>query len=620
MWADQYRMLSAEASAEPGPWRTSRVPYAKKWMDSISDPRVHTVVVKSASQNAKSEVVNNAVGYFIHYDACPILLIQPTLDRMRDYSKKRIQPLLRDTPVLAALVSDDSRDGDNTIFSKSFVGGHLLMTGANAASGLASNPIRVVLADEIDRFPRDVQNEGDPLSLALRRQTTFTNRKTVVTSTPTIEGASRIDEEYKKGTQEQYFVPCPECGHMQTLRFRDDENYRLQWETDEEGKITECYYVCEKGCVIQEHHKLWMISEESGAEWVAQRPFDGTVSFEINTLYSPWYRWTEIARDFIVASQAAKEGNPTLLKVFVNTILGQCWNTDQEGAEITGLEAREETYEADIPLGGLVLTAGVDVQPDRLECEVVAWGQGEESWSINYYVIPGDTNTPHPWQQLLQVLTQEYECEREDDTGTRLKMNIRAVCIDTGGHNTQAAYAFTRAHTGRKFLAIKGSSTGAKEAISLRPSKIKGGVLLYMVGTNLIKDKLFGMFKVNEPGPGYCHFPLGYDTEYYKQLGAEKRVKKIKKFDKDDPHGYSLWQYKKIRSRNEALDCRVYAMAALAHLNVNLPRELEKQNLQCLTKSSTLYVGNENSTLGTQKGFVGRFGTPGGFVSSWGKR
>jgi phage terminase large subunit GpA-like protein len=621
-WADTHRVLSPEASAEPGRWRTSRVPYARRWMDVVADPRVHTVVLKTSSQVGKSEVLNNTAGYFIHHDPCPILLIQPTVDRMKDYSKKRIQPMLRDTPALAMVVADDkARDADNTMLSKAFVGGHLLMTGANAASGLASNPIRVVLADEVDRYPRDVDNEGDPLTLAFRRQTTFTNRKSVITSTPTIKGASRIEEEYERGTMEQYHVPCPHCGTLQRLRFRDGEEgdyiYRVQWERDEDGNITECYYVCEQGCLIEEHHKLWMISEASGAEWVAQKPFSGIISFEINALYSPWLRWSEIAAEFIVASKAAKEGKPELLKAFVNTLLGETWDTDQEGADIKGLESREEEYAAEVPAGVLVLTAGIDTQPDRLECEIVGWGIGEESWSINYYVIAGDTNTLQPWQELLRILDAEYEHEREDANGNRLKLKVRAACIDSGGHNTQAVYNFTRANSGRKFLAIKGLSTAAKEPISLRPSKIKGGVLLWLVGTSLIKDKLFGQLKVQEPGPGYCHFPEGYDDEYYKQLTAEKRVKKLKKFDKNDPHGYSQWMYKKIRARNEALDCRVYAEAGLIHLNVNFSRELDAQLLQCRPKPDTMYV-HENSTVDKKKSFAGRFGTSsGGFVSKW---
>jgi phage terminase large subunit GpA-like protein len=629
-WADDNRVLSAEASAEPGKWRTSRVPYARRWMDVFTDPYVPKVVLKTSSQVAKSETLNNVCGYFIHHDPCPILFIQPTVDRMKDYSKKRIAPMLRDTPALALVVADESsRDSDNTVLSKSFVGGHLLMTGANAASALASNPIRVVLADEIDRYPRDVDNEGDPLSLAEARQITFTNRKTGITSTPTIKGASRIEEEYAAGSMEQYHVPCPHCGHMQTLRFRDKieldngdtelGDYRLMWETspDDPEKVISCIYVCEKGCVIEEHNKLSMLDD---GEWIAQQPDKDIKSFEINALYSVWLKWTEIAEKFIKATKAAKAGKPELLIVFTNTILGESWNTDQEGSDIKGLENRAEEYNAEIPLGVLCLTAGVDVQPDRLECEVVGWGLEEESWSINYFVILGNTNGDDVWQQLEEILARNFECEREDATGTRLQRSIDAMCIDTAGHNTQRAYNFCKAKAGRRVLGVKSLSSGEKEAISKRPTKLKGGMMLYLVGSSIIKGDLFGKFGIKEVGPGYCHFPVGYDSEYYKQLGAEKRVKKIKKFDKNDPHGYDQWMFKKIRSRNEALDCRMLSTAALRHLNPNFPSLLEQENLHCAPKSDTLY-NSENEVAGNNfRSRQGRFGSTKGFVSSWNRR
>jgi phage terminase large subunit GpA-like protein len=628
-WADDHRVLSPEASAEPGKWRTSRIPYARRWMDVFADPHVQKVVLKTSSQVGKSEVLNNVCGYFIHHDPCPILFIQPTVDRMKDYSKKRIAPMLRDTPSLAAVMSPEtSRDSDNTTLSKSFTGGHLLMTGANAASALASNPIRTVLADEVDRYPRDVDNEGDPLSLAEARQITFSNRKTGITSTPTITGESRIEEEYELGTMEQYQVPCPHCGTMQTLRFRDKivkedgevelGDYRLVWEVadDNPEKVVRCVYVCEHGCEIEEHHKLDMLDQ---GDWVAQHPERDIKSFEINALYSVWLRWYEIAEKFIKASKAAKEGKPELLKVFTNTILGESWNTNLEGSDIKGLENRAEHYVAEVPAGVLVLTAGVDVQPDRLECKIVGWGEGEEFWVINYYVIPGNTNEPQVWQELLETLTKDFECEREDSTGTRLRRKLDAACIDSGGHNTQAVYDFTRRHRGRNVLAIKGSSTGAKDIIAKRPTKLDDGVLLWMVGTTLAKDKIFGYLRVEEKGPGYGHFPDELDAEYYKQLTAEKRVKKIKKFVKDDPHGYSQWMYKKIRERNEALDCMVYAYAALKYLSPNFADLLARENLQCRADDGTMYH-DENTVINQQSRFPRRFGPSQGFVSSWNKR
>jgi phage terminase large subunit GpA-like protein len=407
---------------------------------------------------------------------------------------------------------------------------------------------------------------------------------------------------------------------MQTLKFRDEEHYRLIWETDDEGNVTTCTYVCEQGCEIEEHHKDWMLNPENGAEWIAEFPDRKIITCHINALYSPWFHWHEVAARFIEANKAIKEGKPELLKTFINTILGETWDTNQEGSDVKGLENRAEAYEAEVPLGVLVITAGCDVQPDRIECEIIGWGIGEESWSLNYFVLPGDTDKQQVWSELFEVLTKDFECEREDSTGTRVTRTIDAVCIDSGGHNTQAVYGFTRQHHGRKFLAIKGISSGGKEAISKRPTKLKAGVLLYLVGTNIIKDKLFGQFKVEEPGPGYCHFPVGYDEEHYKQLGAEKRVKKLKKFDKNDPHGYSQYSYKKIRSRNEALDCRVYGIAALEHLNPNFPALLAEENLQCAPKIDTMYIDENFVAENNQRKSGRRFGQMQGFVSSWNKR
>lgn len=612
-WADKHRVLSAEAAAEPGKWRTSRVPYSREWMDTINDPLVHTVVLKTSSQVAKSETLNNVCGYFMHHDPCPILMIQPTVDRMKDYSKKRIGPMIRDTPELRAVTADEkARDSDNTMLSKSFIGGHLLMVGANAASALASNPIRLVLADEVDRYPRDVDNEGDPLTLAMVRQTTFTNRKTIITSTPTIRGESRIEQEYERSNKNQCFLPCPHCGHKQTLRWRDEEGtYRLRWEQAETGEITEVYYICDYGCIIEPRHKLWMIDRY---EWRPQKEqHNGIVGFEINALYSPWLGWKEIAERFIKASDENKKGNPETLKTFVNTTLGETWDTKNEQADVVGLEKRTEPYATDVPLGVLLLTAGIDTQPNRLECSIWGWGLDNECWLIYHQILWGDTSKQTVWQELKELLTEEFECERETDNGVRLRRTIDVACIDAGGHNAEDVKQFTNANRGRKWLAIFSRATGAKETITQRPTRTQGGATLWAVGPNLIKDKIFAQLKVTERGPGYVHFPIDdtVDAEYFKQLTSEKRVRKQKKFDSKDPYGYSQWMYKKIRERNEALDCFVYAFAAKDHLRPNFQRLLEKEVLHCKTRPVTLSDSNDAS----KASYAGKFKSQGGFVS-----
>lgn len=609
-WADKYRYLSPEASAEPGRWRTSRVPYSAEWMNAFNDPTVTKVVLKTSSQVGKSETLNNVCGYFMHFDPCPIMFIQPTVDRMREYSKKRLAPMIRDTPALAATVGkEQSRVSDNTILSKDFIGGHLLMVGANAASGLASTPIRLLLADEIDRYPLDVEGEGSPLALAEVRQTTFTNKKTGVTSTPTIKGESAVEQEYEKSDKNRCFVPCPHCGEMQTLKMK-----QLVWEATEEGSVTAIHYACEvNGCAIEQHEKLAMLD---GYNWIPERPHTGTVGFEINALYSPWFSWKEFAEDFIRASRDAKAGKPETLKTFVNTRLGETWDTKNEQADVQGLENRMEPYLTDVPLGVLLLTAGVDTQPNRLECSIWGWGPDGECWLIYHEILWGDTSKQQVWQELEELLSEEFTCERETADGVRLKRSIDAACIDAGGHNAEDVKSFTKRHRGRKWLAIFGKATGAKETIIKRPTRVNGGALLWAVGPNLIKDKIFAQLKVTDVGPGYVHFPTGMDGEYFKQLTAEKRVRKQKKFDPKDPFGHSQYMYKKIRERNEALDCMVYAFAAKDHINPSFPALLEKENLHCAKKGLTLYDTDSEK----KESFTRKFQkNSGGWVSSWRK-
>jgi phage terminase large subunit GpA-like protein len=591
-WADANRMLSSESAAEPGRWSTDRNPLMREPMDAYNDPRVWAIVLMTAAQVGKSECLNNMLGYAIHVNPGPLMLIQPTLDRVKDYSKKRIAPMLRDTPVLAnAMLSDGERDGDNTVLSKAFVGGHLSMVGANASSPLASQPIRDVFADEIDRYPLDVDDEGSPLDLVIVRTTTFEGQgKAVLTSTPTVKGESAVEDWYERSDKCEPWVPCPHCGEYQRLVWKDERGqHRLVWEVSSEDPeiVTSVYYVCVNGCVIENHHKPEMFAQ---GEWRATKPFNGIRGFgKLNALYSVWLSWKKLAEKFI---QAVKK--PESLKVFVNTMLGETWDRDQEKSDIVGLEGRCETLncshldiEADVPLGGLILTSGVDVQPNRLECEIVAWGQGEESWSIDYRIIYGDTSTDDPWLQLKEILMTEWVCERQLASGEPLKRRIAAMGIDSGGHNQQDVYRFVRANRGNHVFAIHGIPRGEKAIIS-RPSQQPGGILLRGVGTRMAKDVIFSHLRQSQPGEGYCHFPKGYPDEYFKQLTSEKRVRKLKKFDKNDPHGYSSYEYKKIRARNEALDCRVYAYAMLILLQVSFENLQREENLTCERKKEKI--------------------------------
>jgi phage terminase large subunit GpA-like protein len=438
---------------------------------------------------------------------------------------------------------------------------------------------------------------------------------------------------------------------MQQFRWKDDDgNYRLVWESDETGKVTSIHYVCVNGCAIEPHQKIRMMDPESGAGWfqkfetkdeegrvtsvsygdsleqiLSEHRHNGEIGFEINALSSPFAgcTWKIVAEKFIKASKEAKAGKPELLKTFVNTMLGETWDTKNEKPEVEGLEARVEPYAADVPLGVLLLTAGVDTQPDRLECSIWGWGIDDECWLIYHEILWGSPAKQQVWEELKELLSEQFWCEREDANGNRLIRTIDAACIDAGGHNAEDVKTFTKAHRGRKWLAIFGKPTGAKEAIVTHPTRVNsehGSALLWAVGSSLIKAKLFSRLKVAERGPGYVHFPKDetVNTEYFKQLTAEKQVKKQKKFHPKDQHGYSDYVFKKIRDRNEALDCFVYAFAAKEHLRPNFSALLQKENLHCAPKNDTLYSESEEKKQRYRPSAYKR--TQGGFVSSWQKK
>lgn len=542
-WADNFRKLSAESSAEPGSWQTSRAEYQRGIMDAISDPAIETVVLMMGAQMGKSECLNNVVGYHIAQDPSPILVVQPTLDMAQTWSKDRLAPMLRDTPALQGLVKDPrSRDSGNTTLHKSFPGGHVTGCGANSPASLASRPIRIVLCDEVDRFPVSAGSEGDPVTLARKRSATFWNRKIILVSTPTNKGASRIEQAYEESDKRLYYVPCHDCGHEQTLKWS-----QVKFDAD---RPESAGYACEScGAIWDDASRARAVRR---GEWRSTEKFAKTAGFCVSGLYSPWIPLEDAVRDFLAARK-----QPATLRVWVNTYLAETWEEDGEGVDDYSLSERAEDWGDVVPADGLILTAGVDVQDDRLEAEIVAWGKEEESWSIAYKTIHGDPSGPIVWRELDEFLYGVYEHEFGEE------MVVRATCVDSGGHHTQAVYKYVSTREAKRVFAIKGVGGEGKPMVG-KPSKNNiGKIKLFPVGVDTIKYELFSRFKITEPGPGYCHFPEGRDPEYYKQLTAEKIATKYHK-------GFARREFVKIRTRNEALDVRVYAKAALALLNVNL--------------------------------------------------
>jgi phage terminase large subunit GpA-like protein len=365
-WSDRHRVLSSEASSEAGKWDTSRAEYQRGIMDAFSDSTIHTVVFMSSAQVGKTSILENIIGYFISYDPSPILLLQPTLEMAQTFSKDRLSPMVRDTELLREKLSDfKAKSSGNTILHKTFTGGHITMAGANSPASLASRPIRVVLADEVDRYPMSAGEEGDPLSLAYKRTTTFWNKKRMAVSTPTVKGFSRIESAYNESDQRKFYVPCPHCETKQVLKWS-----HVQWD---DGKPETAKYYCESCGAGWSDAERW--NAVRYGEWLADNPtIKGVAGFWLNEIYSPWVKLSEMAKNFLEAKKS-----PHTLKTFVNTSLGETWEEQGDGVEDDALLARRETYEL-IPNDGLILTCGVDIQDDRIEGEIKAWGEDEQSW------------------------------------------------------------------------------------------------------------------------------------------------------------------------------------------------------------------------------------------------
>jgi phage terminase large subunit GpA-like protein len=511
-------------------------------MDAFSDPLIHTVVWMSSAQVGKTEALNNIIGYFIDQDPSPILGLQPTLEMGQTWSKDRISPMLRDTPALKDKIADArSRDSGNTILHKTFSGGHLTIAGANSPASLASRPVRVVLCDEIDRYPASAGAEGDPVSLAFKRTTTFWNKKRMLTSTPTIKGVSRIEMAYEESDMRRFYIPCPECSHEQTLKWSN-----VVWEKDD---IHTAHYSCENCGSLWSDTKRWGAIKKG--RWIAEKETKGIAGFHLNEIYSPWVSLSDMVTNFLEAKKSKET-----LKTFVNTSLGETW--EEEGIQLDDNELmkRREDY-INVPSGALVLVAGCDVQDDRIEVEIKGFGAGEESWSVDYKIIYGDPAKPNVWQDLDTALLQQYQNE------DCYPMRIASACIDSGGHFTDAVYKFVKNKESRRVYAVKGSSSAGAPLVNRGTRSNKGNVKLFAVGTDTAKELIFARLKIEEFGAGYMHFNRKInDEEYFKQLTAEKITTKFVR-------GFPARVWTKTRPRNEALDLNVYALAALAILNPN---------------------------------------------------
>lgn len=572
-WADKYRIIS-EGNAEPGKWRTSRAPYSKEIMDAFTQQGIHRVVVMSSSQIGKSEVLLNVFGRFAHVDPALIMMIQPTLEMAQDFSKSRLSKLIESTKVLTPLFYGDkktvkSRDSEQTILSKFFSGGRIVLVGANSPAGLASRPVRILLCDEVDRFPQSAGTEGDPVGLAEKRMTTFWNYILGLFSTPTTEGASRIEIEYKAGTQEEWQHQCPNCGDFHILDFRqmttDHEIIK-----DEAGNKTVIVKSVKWQCPDCgfEFDELQM--KNSPQKYVPQNPDalqNGIRSFWLNAFSSPWLTWKDIMREWFEA-----KGDPSREKVVYNTRFGMSYKLRGEYDDENEFLNRREDYPAELPQGVLILTAAVDVQANRLEYEVAGWGVEEERFGILRGVIPGSPTDYETWLLLDNVLDREYKFAN----GATLK--VARTFIDSG-YATRSVYDYCsmRMHKGR--FPIKGQGGAGIPLLNGYGSPKGSSVILTMIGVNDGKQEIFSRLGVKEQGKLFMHFPnddeffprRGYDSVYFKQLLAEKRVIK-----KSGGVPYVAFETIGRHTRNESLDIAVYGLAAMRSLRPNWAK-LEKQ-------------------------------------------
>lgn len=563
-WAATYRHVSLDRVADPslaGLWKNERTPYLVGIMDAVTEPNVNEILFLKSSQVGGSELINNVLGYYIHIDPATIQYICENEGKARAWSVESFAPMIRDTPALAAIFGEArQRDSTNMIESKAFRGGHFALGWATSPATLSSRPRRVIATDETDAF--ESTKEGDPVKLAeARTKTAGAQRKIIHVTTPRDKETSRVLPLWEDSSQEKFFVPCPECGEFQILLWTDGQGFRIQWENDNPH---DAYYVCASGCQIFNESKEWMLAR---GEWRSLNPnYQGNRrAFWINELYSPFTTWSEMA----VAFLEAKKHRDTL-KVFVNTRLAEFWEESGEEIEFADLTFLREKYEAEVPRGVLVLTAGVDIQDDRIEIEVVGWGRDFENWSIDYKVIEGSPGLFEVWDDLSDYLLQEFEGE----DGKTYK--ISAAAIDTGGHHTDKTYNFVKANKGRRWHAVKGANVYGQPIVSKPKIVEKNGVKvrLFHVGTDTAKDEIFSYLRVSrdeessgDAQPGFCHFPADYEESYFKQLCAEKKITQYRM-------GVARQVYVKVsaNARNEALDCRVYATAARAILNPNFEK------------------------------------------------
>ncbi len=666
-WADRYRKLAKESGSTSGNWVTATVEIARGPMLAVTEPGVHVITAMVSTQLLKTAFLENVFGYFAHLDPCPILLLQPKEAAAEQFSKERISPMIRVTPVLRELVGTvKTRNADETLLFKAFPGGFLALAGAGSPDNLARRPVRVILADEIDKYP--VTREGDPINLAEERTATFgINWLSIRACSPTVKDESRIENSYNESDQRRASIACPHCGHRQFPDFFK----HVEWEKrkDDDGNVVQhrpktARIYCE-ACGVG-----WSEGDRQNAlqtaRWHQTRPFDccgerhvpldayergwrdansetaidatwdwwqsdryavyrakcptcgewgvdnSHAGFQASKLFSPW---SKDKPSDMAGKWLASKDDEDKLQTWWNTQAGLPYRAHSgKQLDLESLAKRGEVWPSDIPNGGAIVTAGLDTQPDRIECETVVWGRDEENWSVDYQVFEGNPEEPEVWAKVDAYLKKKWF--RVDGR----EFTVAAACIDSGGHNTQKVYEFAKARLGRNIFAIKGESARNGQRSPVWPTKkptrrTKSSFRPVIIGVNAAKDTIRKRLERETPGAGYMHFPADRDLNYYAQLTAERRVLKQIAGRK-----FTVWEQPPGRA-NEASDCRVYAYAALCalfHKGLQLNRLADevgasftpKPYVEPSTDESGLPLPVKSSKRGPSITVVGKEGAP----------
>lgn len=560
-------------NAVPGLIRFDNAPYQREPLDMLVDPDCYRVTLQWAAQVGKTQLALCGQAYHIVMKPVSQMMMQPSQGDLQVWMNSKFNPMVdANQAIRDRLATPRGRDGVNNSTMKSYPGGFLMFAWSGSAKTMRGRSAPLIVADEVDGY--EATEEGHPVSLLWQRAATFSDRKLMEISTPTVKGVSYIEKAFEAGDKRRFHLACPDCGHLQTMTWSqvrwdgrastglDDAHLDLH----ENHSPSTAHYICEEcGSLWNDGQRIAAIrlAETNGGGWKAEKPFRGHASYHINELYSTFRRLKDIIQSYL--DKLATDD----LQTFVNVSLAETFEEKGEQVDPDGMMSRAEEYPAPIPQGGLVLTAGADMQSDRLECEIVAWGHGEESWSVEYLVLWGDPLQGDVWEELEEVLSSTWLHE----SGSH--MSITAACVDTGGNGgtTQAAYEWLRGKTGRRIFGIKGVS-GWGRPIVAAPSRKQSGktvrkIDLFLVGVDEAKLMVMRRLGVMNKGPGYCHVPKDRGADWYQQITAEKLITRYSK-------GFPVREWHQTRPRNEALDCRVYALAALKISNPSFKRASER--------------------------------------------